>query len=280
MLRGFGIDVDADLFHKHEPGIDWHRFGPKAIADREFTIIAISVPWRERWEGRNDPHVGAGAAAEADQLQGIFTADQQAFRKKVVIVELPSAVGENAVPDRLRGVPRFTIREFSPEAIEDLVRLLTGQPSDPLPPLGKIPILPPRAHALPSQGAPARELPVSETESAWAEVNERLSALRAALAHFSEPQTSGSDPFALSLSLLRDRLRSEVSDLGNVARGPAVRADWWSPGPDRGGLAPSKARGYLDGRAYEETHRFAAPADAGALGALTRLTSAVTVIRE
>jgi hypothetical protein len=195
-----------DLFHKHEPGIDWHRFGPKAIADREFTIIAVSVPWKERWEGRNDPHVGAGAAAEADQLQGIFTDDQLLFRKKVVIVELPLSVCEDAVPDRLRGVPRFTIREFSPEALEDLIRLLTGQPRDPLPPLGKIPVLPPRSRPL------AGELRATDAEAAWAEVSEQLHAIRGALAHLSAPAT-GSEHLSQWWFRAIDRLRTEESDL-------------------------------------------------------------------
>jgi len=212
VLRGLGIDVDADFFHRHEPGIDWHRFGPTRIADSEFTIISVSVPWKERWEGRNDPHVGAGAVAEADQLRGIFSRDQLEFRKKVVIVELPSVIGKGAVPDDLGGVPRFKVREFSLQGLEDLIRLLTNRPGDPLPPLGEIPVLPPTAHPPPSETTPVGEFPPTESEDPQAVMNEWIDAMNAALGRFPETQARGEPP-SLWLSLARDHLRTEVSDL-------------------------------------------------------------------
>lgn len=72
VLRSRGIDVDADVFHLDEQGINWDHFGPTGIRESEFTIIAASVPWKERWEGNNSPRAGAGAVAEANELHGIF----------------------------------------------------------------------------------------------------------------------------------------------------------------------------------------------------------------
>jgi len=34
VLRASGIDVDMDLFHLTERGIDWTRYGPTQIVDR------------------------------------------------------------------------------------------------------------------------------------------------------------------------------------------------------------------------------------------------------
>jgi len=126
VLRGLGIDVEADVFHFDEPGINWDHFGPRAIADRDFTIVAASVPWKERWDGRNDPRVGAGAVAEANQLHGMFARDQQQFAERVVIVELPMAIGRGGVPDGLSGVPRFEVREVSLDGLELEFRAFQG----------------------------------------------------------------------------------------------------------------------------------------------------------
>jgi hypothetical protein len=143
VLRASGIDVDMDLFHLTERGIDWTRYGPTQIVDREWVIVALSSAWRDRWEGRNDPKLGAGAVAEADALKSIFNCDQQKFRDKVVLVTLPSRRKEHLVPIGLDGVQRFSLTDFSPEQVEPLIRLLTGQPEYPAGALGEVPSLAP-----------------------------------------------------------------------------------------------------------------------------------------
>ena len=42
LLRGYGIDVDVDLFHQSEPGIDWTSFGPLRIRDTDWVIAVLS----------------------------------------------------------------------------------------------------------------------------------------------------------------------------------------------------------------------------------------------
>jgi hypothetical protein len=143
-LRGFGIDAEVDLHHLSERGVDWTRFGPRAIVERDWVIVALSPAWRDRWEGVNAPTVGAGAVAEADALRSVFAENQQAFRDKVVLVTLPSMAGAGAiVPTGLHGVQRFTITGFELEPLAALLRLLTGQGEYPPAPLGQIPQLPP-----------------------------------------------------------------------------------------------------------------------------------------
>ena len=108
LLRAAGIDADVDAFHYHDADVDWTRYGPAQIEEREFTLIALSEGWRERWDGTNDPTEGAGAVAEANALLGIFGHDQQQFRQKVKLILL-RGVPDTVVPQNLNGVPRFRI---------------------------------------------------------------------------------------------------------------------------------------------------------------------------
>jgi hypothetical protein len=187
LLRSLGIDAEADVFHFHEAGIDWNHFGPREIADRDFTIVVLSPAWKQRWEGRNSPDTGAGAVAEANELHGLFNSDQGEFREKVVLVRLPMVAGEDVVPNTLSGVQRVSISEISPDGLDDLVRLLTRQPKHPLPPLGEIPILPPDPPPSTSIQPPGRSAgPVGALEIS--EIDREIGALREALARIPEPQ--------------------------------------------------------------------------------------------
>ncbi len=142
-LRRAGINVDLDLYHLHAPTVDWSRYGPQQVQDCEFVVVVVNAAWRERIEGRGAPTAGAGAAAEADELLGLFGQDRTEFIRKVKLVLLPGA-DERDVPPRLSGVPRFPIAEPTGAHLEDLLRTLTEQPEYIPPPLGSVPALPPR----------------------------------------------------------------------------------------------------------------------------------------
>jgi hypothetical protein len=143
-LRQLGIDAAVDLHFLSKRGMDWTRFGPQAIRNKDWVLVALSPAWRDRWDGTNDATTGAGAVAEADALRSIFAEDQQLFRDKLVLVTLPSMASESdLVPTGLHGVQRMTVNEFTLEGMSDLLRLLTGQAAYPAAPLGEIPELPP-----------------------------------------------------------------------------------------------------------------------------------------
>jgi hypothetical protein len=143
-LRQLGIAADVDLFEAHNPQVNWATYGPNAIERNEFVIIAVNAAYRERWEANNNPHLGSGAAREANVLKGLFNRDQDAFYRKVKIVILPGA-NTDYVPAELLAAPqRFEIKEISANGLEDLIRTLTGQPAFPRPAVGQIPVLPPK----------------------------------------------------------------------------------------------------------------------------------------
>jgi hypothetical protein len=216
VLRASGIEVDMDLFHLTERGIDWTRYGPKEIEDREWVVVALSRAWRDRWEGRNDPKIGAGAVAEADALKSVFNRNQQDFREKVVLVTLPSREKEDLVPTGLDGVQRFTLKDFSPERIEPLIRLLTGQPQYPAGALGAVPELAPAAELpiIPDEAeAPAEteEHPTTTAERSVRAIDELLGARKEALKKIPPPE-AGEGPH-LPWSRAWHQLNGEIESL-------------------------------------------------------------------
>ncbi len=138
-----GVDADLDLFHLSDEEVDWTRWGPKAAQDSDVVIVAMNGAWAERWEGRNAPQVGAGAVAEADVLHGIFDADQSDFQRRVVVALLPGS-DKSDIPHGLTRLARFEIPEPTVDGMLPLLRRLTHQPEYVPPPVGEIPVLPPR----------------------------------------------------------------------------------------------------------------------------------------
>jgi hypothetical protein len=47
-LRGLGIDADVDLYHQHEADVNWTTYGPQAIEDYDFALLAVSAAFKER----------------------------------------------------------------------------------------------------------------------------------------------------------------------------------------------------------------------------------------
>jgi hypothetical protein len=143
-LRDLGIDADVDLFHLDEQAVNWATYGVSAIDGVDFVLVATSLAYKERWEGTNDPHTGAGAAREANALKALFDRDQDAFRRRVKVVLLPGSSPEDVPTELFSATTRFPFASLEDEAFEPLLRTLTGQPAFPLPPVGAIPVLPPR----------------------------------------------------------------------------------------------------------------------------------------
>jgi len=159
--------------------------------------VAINAAWRRAWEGVGPADVGAGAAAEADELHGLFNDDREAFQRKIKLVLLPGSDAAD-VPAGLDRLPRFRVPSFDRAGVEDLLRTLTNQPQWPLVELGAVPILPPTARAaiehLESGGA-------SEPESAAT----RVTVTRSTTWNVAAPDLAGHlrDEIALLDSVLR-----------------------------------------------------------------------------
>lgn len=126
LLTDCGIETEIDLWHQSEP-IDWTQWGPQQIRHSDYVIVMTSNAWRERFDGENDPTVGAGAVAECNELHGIFARDQKQFLRKVLLVQLPG-VQADTIPGRLNSVVRFPLDHITAADLQPLVRYITNQP--------------------------------------------------------------------------------------------------------------------------------------------------------
>jgi len=136
------LQVEADLFHYDEKGIDFTRWGPQQVEDADTVLMVSSDALWERWRGQNPPDEGAGAARETDALHGLFDDDQAAFQRRVLIVVLPGG-SEESVPYELSRIQRIKIPELSPGGLDLLLRRLLGKPRFPRRTDKIIPDLPP-----------------------------------------------------------------------------------------------------------------------------------------
>jgi SEFIR domain-containing protein len=216
-LRTIGFETEIDLFHLHERHMDWSRWGPQQVRQQDVVLIAASQGWRERWEGTNDPHLGAGAAAEADALLGIYHSDgQRAFREKVIVVVLPSMRHKRVIPDRLTGVNRVELDDFSEQSLSPLVHLLRESPLYDLPPLG---VLPPLAPVPPPE-------PGNSLDQDLEVLDERIRTLRSAAAGLSNAERRSQRPTHERISLqidlqLAELLKERAKHLERSARSRA-----------------------------------------------------------
>jgi hypothetical protein len=86
-----GVETELDLWRGSDSSVAWSRYGPQEIQQSDAVLIAISDAWRQRWEGRNSPTVGAGAVGEANTLRGLFERDQAVFQQRTIMVFLPGS---------------------------------------------------------------------------------------------------------------------------------------------------------------------------------------------
>jgi hypothetical protein len=198
LLRGSKVDADLDLFHGHL-ATDWARFGPAAIRDSEFAIVAVSRTWRRAWDGDVDDGAYAGARGEANVLLGLFQESNKAFLEKVIPVVLPGAT-EDDIPQELKATTHWSrVPTLDEAGIDELYRRLTKQAGHPKPPLGTF-----------------RKLgPVSEQPQR--DINVDVAQAEDALAGLPTPSTDSDAPkdqARRSLETRRDALLRELASLG------------------------------------------------------------------
>jgi hypothetical protein len=201
LLRGSGIDADLDLFHGHL-ATDWARFGPAAIRNSDFVLVAVSNTWRRAWDGDLDDDANAGAKGEANTLLGLFQKDSKAFLEKVIPVVLPGA-NDQDIPSELRATTHWSrVPTLDEDGIEDVYRRITGQAGHPKPPLGPLRKLGPVVSNPSVQDLSAR---IVRTEDAIADLPDASSDV-----------TAPKDQARHALEERREHLLRELAELGGA----------------------------------------------------------------
>jgi hypothetical protein len=138
LLRAEGVDAKLDVAAQTDRRF-WPEWMAAQIRSADFVLMVASSRYRERAEGKSGGgSVGRGVRWESRLLQEWLYSDADGVRRIVPVV-LPG--------DDVAGLPNwvypaggttFQIAALNSDGVDDLVRLLTGQPSYVEPPLGTV----------------------------------------------------------------------------------------------------------------------------------------------
>jgi hypothetical protein len=161
-LRSNGLDAYCDLPATADRQ-DWPTWMAQEIRAARFVLMIASPEYRRRSEVGTPPPDGRGVQWEAWLIRQDMYANREQALKKYLPIILPGQSAEG-LPDWI-GPQAATIYDLSGNGLEDLLRVLTGQPRDVPPPLGSLPVLPPRGDPgsvqIPGPRPTLDEVPVS-----------------------------------------------------------------------------------------------------------------------
>jgi len=143
-LRQNGIDARVDL-PASERRQDWAQWMTQQVRDADRVLIVASPQYRRRAEGDAGPDEGRGVQWEARLIRDRFYADQEIGLQSIVPVILPGCSVDD-IPLWLSpaATTHYRVSAYSVKGADKLLRLLTVQPLESVPPLGTVPVLPPR----------------------------------------------------------------------------------------------------------------------------------------
>jgi tetratricopeptide (TPR) repeat protein len=143
-LRENGVDARADM-SAAERRQDWAEWMTRQVRDATYVLVIASPEYRRRAEGNAGPGEGGGVQWEARLIRDLFYAGQQAGLQRFLPVVLPGCSADG-IPLWLgpASTTHYIVGEYTVAGADKLLRLLTGQPWETDPPVGPVPVLPPR----------------------------------------------------------------------------------------------------------------------------------------
>jgi hypothetical protein len=144
-LRTNGVDARLDL-PAEEQRQDWAAWMAEEIRVARFVLIIASAAYRQRGDGQAPASEGRGVRWEAALIREEIYADRPAALRKFLPVVLPGQ-SVDGLPTWLgpRTTTHYDLTAFPDGGgTKRLLRLLTDQPYESDPPLGPLPVLPPR----------------------------------------------------------------------------------------------------------------------------------------
>ncbi|MFK0025350.1 SEFIR domain-containing protein [Streptomyces sp. NPDC090798] len=164
-LRSCGIDGQLDL-PAGERRQDWALWMLRGIRDSRHVLVVASPEYKRRAEGDAPAGEGMGVRWEALLLRNLVYEDPVAALDRIIPVVLPGGSPAD-LPVWLggRSHAHYPVEEFTVAGGEKLLRLLTDQPYETVPPLGRVPRLPPREQTEGETVRPSLVLPPAVVES-------------------------------------------------------------------------------------------------------------------
>jgi len=146
-LRTNGIEASMDLPAAEERQ-DWPLWMTRGIQEAQFVLVIASPEYRRRAEEAAMPDEGRGVQWEASLIREEIYADRAIALKKYLPVLLPGH-STSELPSWLgpTSTTHYNLTTFPAGDTERLLRTLTNQPYEIVPPLGPMPCLPPRSQA-------------------------------------------------------------------------------------------------------------------------------------
>jgi NB-ARC domain/SEFIR domain len=144
LLRSQGIDAKLDR-PAAERRQDWPAWMLEQVRAARFVLVMASPAYKRSSDGYTSADEGRGVQFEARLIREFFYRDQKAGLERFLPVLLPGVSAE-AIPDFLSptAATHYRVTEMTADGCEALLRVLTDQPYEEEPPLGPIPVLPPR----------------------------------------------------------------------------------------------------------------------------------------
>ncbi|MGH4024282.1 MAG: CHAT domain-containing protein, partial [Pseudonocardiaceae bacterium] len=148
-LRAHGIDarLDKPAAQRRQ---DWPLWMLREVREARFVLVVASPAYRQRAEGEAPAGEGLGVQWEAALIREEVYSDREAALNRFLPVVLPGCA-QRDIPVWLgRGTStHYVVSDYTVPGAETLLRLLTAQPYEFEPPLGKPPVLAPRGAADP-----------------------------------------------------------------------------------------------------------------------------------
>ena len=143
-LRGeVGIDVRIDQWHD---GVrrDWAAWATHQVSRADYILAIASPAYKERADDHAFPCDGRGSQFEAALLRDLLTSDRPTWLRKVLPVVLPGRRVDE-IPAFLQPycASHYKVGSFTIDGVDELYRVITGQPRHPLPDTGPLIFLDP-----------------------------------------------------------------------------------------------------------------------------------------
>ncbi|WP_161780813.1 tetratricopeptide repeat protein [Amycolatopsis orientalis] len=142
-LHQSGLAVELDEWATDRRR-DWYAWMTDQVMKSDFVLVIASEAYRRAGDGCAEPGFHRGVQTEAALLRDLLHADRNFWLPKMLPVILPEQTVDH-VPLFLQPfcADFYQVTEFSEVGCEELLRALTGRPSQAPPPVGGLPALPP-----------------------------------------------------------------------------------------------------------------------------------------